>query len=215
MPDLRVLVVADDPLARAGLAAMISAQPGLAVSEALPANAELVEAAGLAEAWPEPSRRADVVLWDLGEGAEAALVALVEARDALPPVLALLSPDARAIPAWSARARGILRRDATPAQLAAAAMAVAEGFAVVDPAFADQLLPRLGPVDGATEPLTPRETEVLNLLAEGLGNKAIADRLGVTDNTVKFHVNAILGKLGAQSRTEAVTTATRLGIVLL
>ena len=55
----------------------------------------------------------------------------------------------------------------------------------------------------------------MRLLAEGLPNKSIADRLGVTEHTVKFHVNAILGKLGAQSRTEAVTRATRLGLILL
>jgi DNA-binding NarL/FixJ family response regulator len=65
------------------------------------------------------------------------------------------------------------------------------------------------------EELTPRETEVLQLLADGLTNKAIAQRLGISDHTVKFHVNAVLGKLGAQSRTEAVVRATRLGLLHL
>ncbi len=65
------------------------------------------------------------------------------------------------------------------------------------------------------EQLTPREMEVLQLLAQGLPNKRIADRLNVSDHTVKFHVNAILGKLGVQSRTEAVILATRLGLVML
>ena len=65
------------------------------------------------------------------------------------------------------------------------------------------------------EELTPRETEVLELMADGLTNKAIAQRLGISDHTVKFHVNAILGKLGAQSRTEAVVRATRLGLLFL
>ncbi|MBI1880571.1 MAG: response regulator transcription factor, partial [Chloroflexi bacterium] len=63
--------------------------------------------------------------------------------------------------------------------------------------------------------LTPRELEVLQLLAEGLPNKAIARRLDISDHTVKFHVNAILSKLSAQSRTDAVVRATRLGLILL
>ena len=67
----------------------------------------------------------------------------------------------------------------------------------------------------SAEALTPREQEVLQLLAEGLPNKTIADRLYISEHTVKFHVNAILSKLGAQSRTEAVVRATRLGILLL
>ena len=65
------------------------------------------------------------------------------------------------------------------------------------------------------EDLTPRELEVLQLLAEGLSNKEIARRLGTSEHTVKFHVNAILGKLGAHSRTEAVTRAARLGLIIL
>ena len=63
--------------------------------------------------------------------------------------------------------------------------------------------------------LTSHELEVLQLLAEGLPNKSIARQLGISEHTVKFHVNAMLGKLGAQSRTEAVTRATRLGLILL
>ena len=63
------------------------------------------------------------------------------------------------------------------------------------------------------EPLTPREREVLGLLAEGLTNRAIAERLGISEHTAKFHVNAILGKLGVETRTEAVGEAARLGLV--
>lgn len=65
------------------------------------------------------------------------------------------------------------------------------------------------------EPLTPRELEVLQLLAQGLPNKAIAERLGVSSHTVKFHVNAILSKLGARSRTEAVVLATQMGLTVI
>jgi DNA-binding NarL/FixJ family response regulator len=66
-----------------------------------------------------------------------------------------------------------------------------------------------------SDPLTPREQEVLQLLAEGLPNKVIAQRLTISEHTVKFHINAILGKLGAQSRTDAVVRATRSGLLLL
>jgi DNA-binding NarL/FixJ family response regulator len=68
---------------------------------------------------------------------------------------------------------------------------------------------------GLAEELTPREREVLQLLAEGLANKAIAQQLTISEHTVKFHVNAIMSKLGAQSRTAAVVRATRLGLVVL
>jgi DNA-binding NarL/FixJ family response regulator len=86
----------------------------------------------------------------------------------------------------------------------------------LDPALADVVQPSrdLLPQPPAEE-LTPRELEVLQLLAEGLSNKAIAYRLDISEHTVKFHVNAILGKLSAQSRTEAVVQATRLGLIIL
>jgi DNA-binding NarL/FixJ family response regulator len=98
----------------------------------------------------------------------------------------------------------------------AALQAAAQGLAVLDPAFASEVLPareRMG--EAPIEELTPRELEVLQLLAEGLSNRAVARQLDISEHTVKFHVNAILGKLGAQSRTEAVVRATRLGMILL
>ena len=69
--------------------------------------------------------------------------------------------------------------------------------------------------DGFEEPLTPREVQVLELLAEGLPNKAIAARLGISDQTVKFHVSSISGKLGAKNRTDAVRRAVRRGLITL
>ena len=71
------------------------------------------------------------------------------------------------------------------------------------------------PTDGVVEPLTPREQQVLELLAEGLPNKAIAARLGISDQTVKFHVASIAAKLGATNRTEAVRLALRRGLLTL
>ena len=87
---------------------------------------------------------------------------------------------------------------------------------MIDPAFPASVLPTRSELSSSpTEELTPREMEVLQLVAEGLPNKQIATRLGISDHTVKFHVDAILGKLGAHSRTEAVTRAARLGLLVL
>jgi DNA-binding NarL/FixJ family response regulator len=129
-------------------------------------------------------------------------------------VLALVADAAQAAEVRPAGVRGVLSRTARPGQLRAAIQAVAEGIAVYDPALAEDGW-SIQPGQNAAEELTPREIEVLRLLAEGLPNKAIAGRLSVSEHTVKFHVNALLGKLGAQSRTEAVTRATRLGLIIL
>jgi two-component system nitrate/nitrite response regulator NarL len=130
--------------------------------------------------------------------------------------VALLPDEAQAPEVWASGVRGLLLRDAGAETLQAALQAIGQGLVVLDPSLALSPLPVLEPgLDSLVEELTPRETEVLQLLADGLTNKAIAQRLGISDHTVKFHVNAILGKLGAQSRTEAVVRATRLGLLLL
>ncbi|MCX7707512.1 MAG: response regulator transcription factor, partial [Anaerolineae bacterium] len=162
-------------------------------------------------------------LWDLGWDPGPALGRLAEQWDELPPVVALAPDASTATAAWQAGARGLLRRDLAPEQLVAALTAVAEGLAVIEPTFASSLWLQserspFGPdteTPSPIEPLTPRELEVLRLMAEGLPNKTIARRLGISEHTVKFHVNAILGKLGVAGRTEAVVRATRLGLILL
>jgi len=75
--------------------------------------------------------------------------------------------------------------------------------------------PRRLPAPGLVEPLTPREIEILRAIADGLGNKEIATRFGISENTVKFHVGSVMGKLGASSRTEAVMLGIRYGIVFI
>jgi two-component system nitrate/nitrite response regulator NarL len=89
------------------------------------------------------------------------------------------------------------------------------GLLVVDDAFGEALVRPLPAADALVEPLTPRETEVLQLLAEGLTNRRLGERLGISEHTAKFHVNAILGKLGARTRGEAIAQAARLGLLLL
>ena len=212
--DLRLLVIADDPLARAGLAAILAAQPGCQVTGQAASDVD----------WPAEieAARPDVIIWDLGWTPDSGIDRLADLRDSLPPVLALLpehDPAAGgAAHAWRAGARGLLTRTADPATIAAAAQSLARGLVALDGDLAAALLMSPSPdpaTDALIEPLTPREIEVLHLLAEGMTNRAIAQRLEISEHTVKFHVNAILGKLGAQSRTDAVVRATRLGVILL
>ena len=209
LSDLRVLVVADDQLARAGLAALIADQPGCSIAGQLAGPEYATTALGLYSP--------DVVVWDLGWHSTRSLELLDEAQvNGLPTVV--LAPDQEyAAAAWSAGARGALPRDVDGPTLATALVAVSRGLAVLDPSLgspalaagADENLP------SSAAGLTPREHEVLALLAEGLPNKSIASRLEISEHTVKFHVNAVLSKLGAQSRTEAAVRATRMGLIKL
>ena len=201
---LNILVVADDPLARAGLAALLGAVEGVALAGQGDGRSAAVDDGEM-----------DVVVWDLG----AAAGGLERLRAWVPegaPVLAIVASAEEAAEALAAGARGALFRDAGAERLAAGARAVAGGLVVLDDDMAGDLL--RPPVPGSPEPpepLTPREREVLQLLAQGLANRAIGDRLGISERTAKFHVNAILAKLGAQSRTEALVQAVRLGLVTL
>ena len=122
------------------------------------------------------------------------------------PVLALIAARAEAAEAIAAGARGVVLRSSPARRIHAALAAVAEGLFVTD----DRT-----PAESMIEPLTNREAEVMQLLAAGRTNKEIASRLGISEHTVKFHVNGILGKLGVDTRTEAVVTAARLGLVVL
>ena len=152
-----------------------------------------------------PLAGADVVVWDAPRG--GLLPSTV-------PTVALALDDEAAEDALQAGARGALARGADGDRIAAAVRAVAAGLIVLDPEFVKiTVSPR--PVRPEAEGLTPREGEVLQLLAEGLSNKEVGSRLGISDHTAKFHVVAILGKLGAASRTEAVVLAARWGLLML
>ena len=212
MADLRILVVAADPLARAGLVTLLDDRPDLQIIGQVSVGDSL--AAELDVFQP------DVLLIDLGWEPEESLVAMEElaldAEDGEPVVVALAPDEASAAVAWSAGARGVLARTASGERLLAAIEGVAQGLAVVEPEWLNFGWPAGSITEpGLVEELTPRELEVLQLLAEGLANKAIAQRLAISDHTVKFHVNAIMSKLGAQSRTAAVVQATRLGLIML
>ena len=217
MADLRILVIADDALARAGLAALLAEQPGCAV---VGRASGLDDLPALVEVY-----RPNVLLWDMSWQPDSAIERLAVLVESTPPVAVLLPDEGRVAEVWATGVRAILRRDADPGQVAAALRALMQGLGVVDGAFAAALarpvgLPTLKPwddrqTDPLIEELTPRELAVLRLVAEGLPNKTIAVKLGISEHTVKFHVNAILGKLGVASRTEAVVRATRLGLIFL
>jgi len=108
--------------------------------------------------------------------------------------------------------RGTLSQEATPAQIVAAVHAAAAGLIVMPAQEGMAFLPH-SQVEELAEALTPREMDVLEMLAEGMSNKMIAHRLSISDHTAKFHVNSILAKLNAGTRTEAVTRGIRLGLI--
>ena len=207
MTPLRVLVVADDPLARAGLHNLLAEQTDLEVAAENAGDASVTQAF--------QAYQPDVVLWDLGWGEHGLswrepLADLIETGA---PVIALISEVSQISELRSAGVRGLLSREAGPDRIAAAVLAVQQGLLALEPRFE---LPTVAPLeDLPLEGLTDREREVLQLMAEGLSNKSIAFRLEISEHTVKFHVNGILRKLGAQSRTDAVVRATRLGWILL
>lgn len=206
--DIRVLIVGESPLARAGLASMLGSQSGLVVAGQSAPDADL-ESAFTAY---EP----DVLVWDFGWDVAAGLDILADVHDVAPPVLALVNAPDVVSDALAQGATAVLPQDTGGDVLAAALAAAAYGLVVLTPDMlpATALAPSVD-MAAPADALTPRELEVLVLVAEGLANKAIASRLGISDHTVKFHINAVMGKLGAQSRTDAVVRATRLGLITL
>jgi DNA-binding NarL/FixJ family response regulator len=165
-----------------------------------------------------------VVILDAPASFDAAdLAATLAAGPADAPGLVLLGAVAgdEQLPAYLAgRPWAYLPREAGAEQLLAAVRAVAGGLVAIDPALAAHLLAGAGgeaPIaaTAAGEELTPREREVLAQIALGLPNKTIARRLGISEHTAKFHVAAVMSKLGAASRTEAVRLGARRGLVAL
>jgi DNA-binding NarL/FixJ family response regulator len=227
---IRVLVAASSPVVRAGLDALVRSAPELDVVGTVADDVEVV-AEGVERLGP------DVVLLELerqGDPAASPPLALLAALSPTEaprasPATVLLADGADvelATAALRAGVRSVLPRGATGAVIVAAVKGAAAGLVVVSVELVESMLAtasRASPLatehgsavaDGAA-PLTARELEVLGMLAEGLGNKQIAPRLGITEHTVKYHVASIFAKLGASSRTEAVTIGARRGLVML
>ncbi|UMP04766.1 response regulator transcription factor [Amycolatopsis sp. EV170708-02-1] len=206
-PPIRLLLADDHPIVRAGLRALLETEPGLVVSDEAATAEEAVTRAAEGDI--------DVVLMDLRfgpgmTGAEA--TALITARPDAPRVLIVTTydTDADTLPAIEAGATGYLLKDAPPEELAAAVRTAAAGRTTLAPTVADRLMHRMRMPTAA---LTLREIEVLVLVADGLSNRAIAERLHLTEGTVKSHLARSYTKLGVDSRTAAVATATDLGLI--
>ncbi len=214
MPDaIRVLVADDHAVVREGLRTFLELQEGLEVAG---------EAADGEEAVREAERlRPDVVLMDLVMPRLDGVGAMRELRRRLPGVRVIVltsyAEDDRLLPAVRAGAAGYLLKTVQPQELARAVRTAHAGGALLDPGVAARLVEALAakPEGEAPPPerLTPREREVLVLIAGGLSNKRIARELGVAEKTVKTHVGHVLAKLGVADRTQAALHAVRSGLV--
>ena len=215
MKGLRILLADDHPVVRAGLVAILGTQPDFeVVGEAATGREVLERVAAL---------RPDVLLLDLEMPESDGVTVLERLREAASPtrtiVFTVFDSDERILGAVRAGAQGYLLKGAPREEIFRAVRVVSAGGSLLQPIVASRVLRSLqsgrDSREAAPDLLTAREREVLALLARGKTNKEIAAALGVAERTVKFHVGAILGKLGASNRTEAVTLAAGRGLVSL
>jgi DNA-binding NarL/FixJ family response regulator len=209
-----VLVWSKSAITRAGLEAIVQGDARFELAGAGSRPADLL--AALRQFAP------DVVLLDAGDAPISRLLPGSADTGAAPAFVILLEPSRRSdvLRALQAGARAILARDAHPREITTTLEAAHDGLTVFSPEILDLLLPASTELAGEDElppgePLSERESEVLTLMAEGAGNREIAARLGISENTVKFHVSSILNKLGAATRTEAVTRGYKEGLILM
>ena len=210
MERVTILVADDHPVVRQGLRTFLATQEDLdVVGEAATCTEAAERAAEL---------RPDVVLLDLvmpgGDGIEAARKIRTASPHSKVIVLTSCPDDATVLPALEAGAAGYLLKDVEPRELADGVRRVHRGESLLHPAVAPRVIREaVGPgTASAREALTPRELDVLRLLARGLPNKLIARELGIAERTVKTHVSSIFGKLGVTDRTQAALYAVREGL---
>jgi two-component system, NarL family, response regulator LiaR len=208
---IRVLIVDDHAVVREGLRAFLALQDGIEVAGEAADGEEALEAAA--------RLRPDVILMDLVMPRLDGVAAMRALRERLPRtrviVLTSFLDDDKLLPALRAGAAGYLLKNADPQELVRAVHAAHAGEALLDPVVAARLVETLA-ADGVEEPLdrlTPREREVLVLIAHGFANKRIAQELAVSEKTVKAHVSHVLAKLGVSDRTQAAVFAVRAGLV--
>ncbi|MHB9131215.1 MAG: response regulator [Armatimonadota bacterium] len=206
MPQLRILIADDHPVVREGLSALINRRPDMTV---------VAEASNGREAVALYfQHRPDVTLVDLRmpemEGLDVIIAIRREHPGARLIILTTFDHDEDIFRGLRAGAKAYLLKDAPRDELLACLRAVHNGKTVIPPAIAAKLAGHM-----STSDLTPRELEVLQVLADGRSNKEIADQLSISEGTVKTHINALLRKLDAADRTQAVTIALKRGILRL
>jgi DNA-binding NarL/FixJ family response regulator len=212
---IHILVADDHPVVRDGLVAMLNTQPDFVVAGEASDGEQVVEQVSVL--------KPDVVLLDLEMPGTDGVQALQQIQNASNPphviVFTAFDTDERILSALRAGAKGYLLKGAPREEIFNAIRIVSQGGSLLQPVVASRLLERITlesrdeTGEDLIEPLTEREQEVLELLGQGLTNKEIASRLFITERTVKFHVSAILRKLDAGNRTEAVTIAVQAGIL--
>ena len=206
---IRMLIAEDQRIVREGLMALFEDEPDIEIV------GEAANGAAALELYVK--LRPDLVLMDLQmpvlDGAEATRRIREVAPDARILVLTTYATDEFIFTALRAGAQGYVLKDASAAELIAAVRAVAGGQTQLSPAVAARLV--AGVSGSGSEPLTPREREVLTLMGQGLSNSEIAERLIIAPRTAKVHVQNILAKLGATNRTEAVSIAVRQRLISL
>ncbi len=211
---IRVLIAAAYPVARAGLTMLITSDPEIEIAGSATDIDELITRV--------ESVAPDVILLDTGDEPDSWLewLAGLPRAGTFPAVLLLAGSPEIVSEVLRLGMHGLLLRDATTEEMVAAVHAVAQGLVVLDPRAApvlaeEPVLPAPSPPGPATvEPLTDREREILQWIARGLPNKAIAAELHISEHTVKFHVASIFDKLAVSSRAEAVAQAGRAGLIV-
>jgi len=203
---IRILVADDHPLLREGIAALIGAEPDMQlVGEAATGREALAQF---------KLKHPDVTLMDLQMPEMGGIEAIVAIRESFPNarvvVLTTYTGDIQVLRALRAGARGYLLKGRVNTELLEVIRAVHRGQKRIPPEIAAELADH-----AAEDDLSPREIDVLRLIASGNSNKEIAARLLITEETVKNHVTHILAKLGANDRTHAVTTAIKRGFIQL
>ncbi|HET7037492.1 MAG TPA: response regulator transcription factor [Thermomicrobiaceae bacterium] len=206
---IRIMVVDDHPIVRQGLVAALGDEADFAV---VGAAGSAQEALALAE-----RERPDLVLLDLElpglSGLEAIPLLLERSPGCRVLVFTAYDTDERVLGAVRAGAGGYLLKGATAAEIARGVRSVAAGGSALEPHVAARLMAEVRAPHQAEHPLTPRERQVLALIARGLASKEIARELAIKEPTVKFHTAALLRKLGADNRAQAVALAAQRGLL--
>lgn len=209
---IRVLIKASSPGVKAGLESLIRVNPSLYII------GSSVDGPDIAEG-PIADVQPDVVLAEIESRDDENIPEVLDAAaNGVSVILLVHGSSAEWTNSLRQGIKGVLPSSVTGPEVAAAIEAAAAGLVVFHPSEVESLfqLKKMNePPEILPESLTPREIEVLRLLADGLGNKEIASRLVISEHTVKYHVTSIMGKLGAASRTEAVMIGIRHGIVLI